>query len=137
MAVIGSISSLRVEDFPTERDWIGKLLFPVNQFFTAATGAINGNIAFGENIPGKTFSVKFTYGGTSDFPKLFKWDLMSTPVELRVCSAFEDNTAIGLIPVWYFSNGQIYVTEFNRVSGGEVSTLTADSVYNIVLRAQP
>jgi len=137
MALIGSITSLRVEDFPGQNSWIGKLLFPLNQALSAFTNALNGNITYGDNIPCQTISLRFTYGGTTDFPKPIKWQYMATPVELRVCSATEDETAIGVLPIWYFSNGQIYISNIVKVGTGAVSTLASGSVYNIVLRAQP
>lgn len=137
MAVIGSVTTLRSEDFPDQQSWIGKLLFPLNQSLTAITGALNGNITYGENIPCLTSVLKFTYGSQSDYPKLLKWSLMSTPIELRVCSAFEELTAIAIVPVWYYANGQIYITNILKLSSTGVSTLTAGSDYLITLRAQP
>lgn len=135
--IIPAITSLRVEDFPDQKQWIGKLLFPINQFLLSVTKAVNGNIRLGQNIPCQTQSLVFTYGGTSDFPKSFRWNYVDNPVELRVCSAKESDTAIGVIPIWYFSNNMIFISNILKVSSTGVSSLTAGSNYNIVLRAEP
>lgn len=135
---LGSISTLRTEDFPSEQSWINGLFFPLNQFLSSVTSAFNGNITLGDNIPCQTISLRFMYGGASDFPKSIKFSVPNTsPVELRVCSATEDSAAIGIIPVWSYANGQISIASLVKVSTSGVSSLTVGSTYNIVMRAQP
>lgn len=135
--LIPTLTTLRSEDFAKQRDWIGGLLFPINQFLLSATSAINGNITFGDNIPCQTQTFTFTYGGASDFPKSFLWKLASKPVELRVCQASEDANPIALVPAWNYNNGQVVVDHFVKLSVDGVSSLVTGSDYNIVLRGQP
>ena len=70
---IPSLLSLRVEDFPSQKEWIDKLLFPLNQFIQATVTSINGNITFGDNIAAQTTTLSFVYSGASDFPKSIAW----------------------------------------------------------------
>lgn len=135
--LIGSITTLRSEDFPTQREWIGKLLFPINQFLLSATSAINGNITFGENIPCQTQALSFSYGGESNFPMSFKWSLAPKPVELRVCSAYEDGIPIIALVSWSYSEPQVSVAEILKLTSSGVSVLSVGSQYNLVLRGQP
>lgn len=135
--LIQSLTTLRSEDFPKQRDWIGGLLFPINQFLLSATSAINGNITLGDNIPCQTQTFAFTYGGDSDFPKSFLWKLSSKPIELRVCQATEDADPVALVPAWNYNNGQVVVDHFVKLTASGVSSLVAGSDYNIVLRGQP
>lgn len=129
------ISTIRTEDFPKEQQaWIPKLLFPLNQFLLSAISAINGNLAFGDNIPCQTITLNFTYGSAADFPKIAKWNYSSTPVELRVCSATEGGSPIAVVPAWSYSNGTISIANLYKITSAGVVALTSGTTYNIVLR---
>lgn len=139
MSLITQVTSIRTEDFDSEqRKWIGKLLAPINQFLLSATTAINGNITFGDNIPCQTVTMSFTYGGETDFPKVFKWNLPNKPVEVRVCAATEDGAGVAIVIAWsYTSNSLVSISQFWKLSASGVSTLSVGSLYNITLRSQP
>lgn len=135
--LIPSLTTIRVEDFPTQKEWIGSLLLPLNQFLLSAISAINGNVTFGDNIPCQTQSLLFSYGAETDFPKTFKWNLPNKPVEIRVCSATENDLPIGIVAVWAYANGQVSITSLVKVSTSGAAALVRNSRYNIVLRGQP
>lgn len=135
--LIPSLTTIRVEDFPTEREWIGKLLFPLNQFLLSATTAINGNISLGDNIGCQTQVIQFTYGSTLDFPKQFKYNLTQRPIELRVCSVTENAVPIAVVHEWEFNNGVCYINNIYKVTTSGVSNLVVGRNYSIILRAQP
>lgn len=135
--LIPLITTLRTEDFKGQEEWITKLLFPLNQLFTSAVSAINGNLTFGDNVPCQTQTLSFVSTGTSDFPKTFKWNYQTRPVELRVCSATENGTAVALIPAWSYANAQVTLTGFFKVSSTNTSALTSGATYSVVLRVQP
>lgn len=135
--LIPSLTTIRIEDLPSQKDWIGKLLLPLNQFLLSVTSAINGNISFGDNIPCQTQSLKFVYGSSADFPKAFVWSLSAAPVELRVCSATEDSVAIAVVIAWSYSGGQVSVSNIYKITSSGVSALTVGSLYNITLRGNP
>jgi hypothetical protein len=135
--IIAQIPTLRTEDFPTQKEWISRLLFPLNQFISAAATAVNGNVTFGDNVPGQTTTLKFTYGGTTDFPKAFKWNLVVKPIELRVCQATENDVAVALVAAWSYSQSLVSVSNLFKLSTAGVVGLTQGASYNITLRAQP
>lgn len=136
--LIPQITTLRTEDFPSEKEWISKLLFPLNQFLLNATSAINGNITFTDNIPCQTQTLSFTYGSSADFPKTFKWNISNNkPIELRVCSATENSVAIAVLPTWSYTNSVVTITGFVKLSSSGASGLTVGASYNIVVRGQP
>jgi len=136
MSTIQSNTTLRTEDYPSEQSWIGLLLFPLNQFITQVTQQLNGNITFGDNIPGVTHNLFFVYGGASDFPKPFKWTLNLPPTEVRLCSATENNVPIAVIFAWGYSQGQISITNVYKITNNGATGLTSGSSYRIIFRAQ-
>lgn len=138
MSLIPALTTLRAEDFdPEQRKWIGKLLFPLNQFLLAATSSINGNITFGDNIPCQTQVLKFTYGGAGDFPMRFLWKQTDRPVEIRVAQALENNVGISVAIAWTFSGTQVSIASVIKIATTGVSALTEGSEYSITLRGQP
>lgn len=137
MSLIPSLTTLRVEDFPSQQEWIGKLLLPINQFLLAATTSINGGITFGDNIPCQTQTLNFTYGGASDFPKTFLWKITSAPIELRVCSATENGVPVAMVPAWSYTNSQVTIAGLILLKSTGVTALKAGAVYNVILRGNP
>lgn len=135
--LIQEVTTIRTEDFPTQREWISKLLFPLNQFLLSAVTAVNGNITHGDNIPCVTANFVFVYGSESDFPRTFKYSLPSRPVEARICSATENGTPVVLGMAWYYDQNQVFVTKIVKFTSEGTSTLTRGATYNIVVRALP
>lgn len=135
MSLIPSSTTLRVEDFPEQKEWIGKLFLPINTLITAFTSAINGNITYGDNIPSVTQALEFVYGGPTDYPKKFRWTLPVKPVEVRVAQAFEDNTPVAVVCAWSYADNQISITEFVRLSSFGAQELVERSNYKIIVRA--
>lgn len=135
--LIPSITTIRTEDFPEQKGWISRLLLPINQFLLSVTTAINGNITFGDNIPCQTQTLAFVYGAATDFPKTFAYRIVNKPVELRVCAATENGVAVAIGINWSFSNGNVSISDFFKISSAGVSELTVGASYNIVLRGLP
>lgn len=136
--IIPSQTTIRVEDFPKEEQgWIGRLLFPLNQFLLSATSAINGNITFGDNIPSQTQTFNFVYGGTSNFPMAFAWNLADRPAEIRLASITENSSAVSAVISWSYSNGLVSLGSVVKLTTSGASALTVGSTYNIVLRGNP
>jgi hypothetical protein len=134
MAQIPAISNLRTEDFPGQEKWISRLFFPLNQFLETVTNAINGNITHGDNIPCQTQQLLFVYGAITDFPKIFKWTLPVAPVEIRVCSATENGTAIAMAVAWSYSAGTVTISQLLKLTSTGVVPMTSGATYNVVLR---
>lgn len=136
--IIPSQTTIRVEDFPKEEQkWIGRLLFPLNQFLLAATSAINGNITPGDNIPSQDQVFNFVYGSSTNFPMVYAWNLPNAPVEVRLASITENASAIAAVISWSYSNGLVSLGSVVKLTTSGVSALTVGSTYNIVLRGNP
>lgn len=136
--LIPTTTTLRTEDFISQKDWIPQLLLPLNQFLLGTSSAVNGNLTFGDNIPCQTQTLEFTYGGASDFPKTFKWNLTDKPVELRLCQALENGVGISLIPLaWGYADSKISLQTFYKVSNGAITNLTVGASYKVTVRGQP
>lgn len=135
MRISTGVNTLRVEDFPSQKDWIERLFYPLNQFITSATQAINGQITFGDNIPGVTQNLRFTYS-TSSFPISFRWTFQLQPVEVRLCSAYENDVPVILVFSWSYASGQITIQSVFKITSAGVVGLTTGSVYNLTFRGQ-
>lgn len=135
--LIPSITTIRTEDFPDQKNWISRLLLPINQFLLSVTSAINGNITFGDNIPGQTQTLSFVYGASTDFPKTFAYRVVTRPVELRLCSATENGVPICVGFAWSFGNGTVSISNIFKLSSAGASELTPGASYTIILRGQP
>jgi hypothetical protein len=80
-----SIKRLATEDFGSQKDWIGKLLSPLNQFMDSVVTALNNQLTFSDNMASvvKTISVSGTY------PLYFTWTRKDKPIGLWVVNAYE------------------------------------------------
>lgn len=85
MSRLPPIKRLATEDFSGQRDWIGKLLSPMNQFFESVVDALNNGLSFTDNFSGvvKQISVSGTY------PLYFTWGKKVKPVGLWIVQAYE------------------------------------------------
>lgn len=137
---IKTTTLLKVEDFPDQKGWIGKLISPINDFFTQAIKIINDGGVFPDNFVGKDYVFKFTYQTDAlTFPQLFKWNLLSRPLALVVVSATEDG--VPFIPgvAWSFTtDGSVQLTQVVKLTNAPaVTLLTAGSRYEIRARITP
>lgn len=134
---IPPLTALRSEDYPSERGWIGGLFQALNRFFLAVSSAINGNIIYGENIPSVTQEIPFTWNGSGDLPKSFRWDLSYTPVEARVAQCLENGVAKACAIAWQFTGTSIQVTSVVIFEDGAVRSPTVGASYRLKVRANP
>lgn len=134
---IPPLTALRSEDYPSERGWIGGLFQALNRFFLAVSGAINGNIIFGENIPSVTQELTFTWNGRGDLPKSFRWALSYTPVETRVAQCLENGAPKACAIAWQYTGTAIQITDFVILENGAARAPTTGAAYRLKLRANP
>ena len=72
------VRRLNREDFPKQKDWIGKLLEPLNQFMRTVHQILNKGITIADNMDAYIKEMTFTKLSTypsSDTPLLFRNDL--------------------------------------------------------------
>lgn len=146
MAKIRATQKLIVEDFPDQKDWIGKLIEPVNSFITRVLGEVNGNLEFGENVPGVEKEFDFSYvSDSTSFPQVFRWELGKKPGALVVVSALENTPASNrnFIPVivavsWNFNaQNEVELSSAVKITSAGVTTLVAGNRYKIKVRVGP
>lgn len=130
MSKITSSSTLRVEDFPGQKDWIGNLFQSLNSFISNVVSVVNGSIEFGPNIPCVTKTLL-----VSSFPAKFQYGLSTRPTEVKVCQALKNQLPVAVVIAWSFDTTQISITSmFELTAAGAVP---ASGTYQLTLRALP
>lgn len=124
-------SLFRLEDFPTQREWISTLFLPLNSVLSQISQALNGQVTFGENIP--TF-VKTVSGSNLTLPLSFQFEGAFTPTSMVVAQAFRAGSPIAMVGSWALSEDTITVPHlFELTEDGNVP-LTTGEKYTITLR---
>lgn len=130
MARLPAISRLVIEDFPSEKSWIGKLIQPLNTFMTEIIQGLNRGLTFSENMFSQIITVK-AIGAASFAPVYFK-STIGRPIGIVVLKYVDaantpttNTTAIGLD--WSYDFATELVT-LNAVPG-----LVNGITYNITL----
>lgn len=131
MAKVSPFSTFRLEDYPTERDWIGTLFLPLNNVLSQITQALNAQVTFGENIP--TFT-KVLSGSNLTLPLSFKLEGSFTPTQMVVAQAIKTGTPITMVGAWSISGDTITVNELFQVSADGNTPLESGAKYSITLR---
>lgn len=117
-----------LEDFPDQRDWIGNLFSPLNQFLGDVFRSFNNQFTVEDNLFQEIREIKFK-NATNNFPYKFRTKFNSTPK--------------GLVPIYLFNNTtSAYATETplvvwsyadQEINISQISGLTSNSSYTIRL----
>lgn len=131
---------LKVEDFPEQKSWIGKLISPINDFINQSIKIINDGIIYPDNFVGKDTVLKFTYQSDAlSFPLTYQWPLLIKPKALICVAATEDG--LPFIPAlsWQFNqDGAIEITQVVRLTNApSVELLQAGLKYELRVRVTP
>lgn len=138
MAKIPAITRLAIEQFPDQKDWIGKLLNPMNSFLGATVFALTKHLTFSDNFLGQENFLDFTYNGSQSLPVNFLLTMNAVPLSLLVVSALENSVPIGISAAWQINqNNQVSITDFTKLSNGKASALTAGARYQVRVRIAP
>lgn len=95
-----------VEDFQDQKSWIGRLLYPINSFFTTISQGMQNGLTFQDNLAAQIVTISFQ-NTTNAFPLFFKSTLSTKPIGLWIINV-QDNTTSPLVlagpvtPVWQF-----------------------------------
>lgn len=126
--------NLRVEDFPGEQDWIGRLFTQLNPFFTAVAQVFDSNIDFATNIR----SVTREYVVTTGFQSFsLQWPFKGyTPVDLRVTKATRGSQTEPtiLLAAWRYDASQSIVTVTNLVELDSSGVKSMSGRYTFIIR---
>ena len=52
MSVVKANKRLTLEDFPTQKDWLGRLISPINDSISDVTKILNGGVVFADQTLG-------------------------------------------------------------------------------------
>ncbi len=137
MSQVPPQSTLRDEDFPTERSWIGSLFFILNPFLTATVAAINGGLVFNENLTGHEQALDFVWSGDSNLPLTFTPKMRGKTRDLKICQALQNGSPIIFLAAWDLGETGVQITKVAQVVAGELSSLTVGSRYQIRVRVTP
>ena len=124
-------SPLRLEDFPSQKEWIGSLFLPLNSTLAAHSQALNAQITRGDNIPAFT---KVFDSASLTLPLRFKLDAPFTPTQMIVGQAFKNNTAIPLVGSWSLEGDTITVNSLIEIGTTGMSTISTGDRYRFTLR---
>ena len=144
MGRIKSKTTLTVEQFPEQKDWIGRLFYVLNGFITDVIAQVNGNLIFGDNITGYENEWSFEYvDDDTSLPLEFKWKGSAIPRALTLVFAYEDTLqavgeSVALALAWiYTAEGKVSITKVVKVETTGVSALVPGMRYKIRVRVTP
>jgi hypothetical protein len=115
-----------LEEFPEQRDWLGKLVSPLNQFIGDVFRSYNNQITIDDNLfqEIKEFKIK---NAANNFPYKFKTKFNSNPKGLVSIYVFNNDTGsiAAEIPIftWSYSSQEINISQ--------ISGLTSNTNYTI------
>ncbi len=138
---------IKLEDFPKEQAWIGKLVSPINDFINQSIKILNGGATFVDNDLGKEHVFSFGYVSEAvtfatppdGLPPSVQWTLLAKPVALSVVAATEDGLPIIAAVAWQVtSDGLVQLTSVVKLTNSPaVELLSAGSKYKIRCRITP
>ena len=114
------------EDFQDQKDWIGKLFSPLNQFLGDVVRAFNNGFTIEDNLYQEIREIKFK-NSTNNFPYKFKTKFNAIPKGLVSIYLFNNTTGT------YSTQTPLVVWSYaeQEVSISTISGLTADVNYTI------
>ena len=140
---INATQKLIVEDFPEQKEWIGKMFSVINDFFQKVQTEVNGSLEFNSNIMGVEHTFDFFYvSHAASLPLIVKWTKSKRPSSVVVAAAYLGNwsgdwddspTAMYVISnkvlvpficqvAWEFTqDGNISITDFATMRGSETA----------------
>lgn len=126
--------NLRVEDFPSEKDWISRLFVTLNPVLNAVNQVLDYNIDFATNIR----SVTKAYDTSNlTLPIEFSWPFSAfTPVDLRITQAAVDLTEAVLLPAWSYdaSTQVISITSLYHATTAGLAEVSVGTRYQFTVR---
>lgn len=131
---MSQVPNLRVEDFPTEKEWIGRLFIVLNGMIQNINQIFDQNIDFDSNIR----SLTRTYEITSFQAFKFSWPFpLNPPVSLTVlqASSGSQQTPTILMAAWEYDATltSVSVTRMVELNSSSVSELSGR--YKFTIRA--
>lgn len=131
MAKVDPFSAFRLEDFPTQRDWISTLFLPLNNVLQQVSTALNGQTTFGDNVPSFT---KVLEGSNLRLPISFQIPPKFFPTVMDVGQASRQGAPVTMQGAWSQSGDTITVSELFQITASGNTALETGAKYSITLR---
>ncbi len=130
---LNQLPNLRVEDFPTEQTWIGRLFTQLNPYIQAVSQLFDQNIDFFTNI--KSISKDYTVTSFQEFS--FQWPYKEVPNDLRITKATKTTQATPtiLLPSWSYDSTQQSITVTNILEITSSGVFVLSGRYQFTIRA--
>lgn len=129
-----SVPNFRVEDFPTEQSWIGRLFIQLNPLIQTLNQILDNNIDFSTNI--KSVSKQYSISSWAAFS--FTWPYSSvTPNDLRVTKASKGTaqTPTILLPAWSYDQSTSLITVSSMLEATSSGVASLSGTYQFTVRA--
>lgn len=128
------LPNLRVEDFPTEMNWINRLFIQLNPFNRLIYQILDNNIDFITNI--KAVTKEYNISSFQAFN--FLWPFKDAdPNDLRIIKALKgvQQTPTILLPAWSYdkTNRLINITNILEINETYIASLSGE--YKFTIRA--
>lgn len=131
MSKVSPFSSFRLEDFPSQREWIETLFLPLNTILSQVTQAMTGQVTLGDNIPAFT---KVISGSNLKLPQSFQVPTGFSPTQMIVAQAIRAGVAIAMVGAWSLSGDTVTVNALYEVSESGNALITSGPKYSLILR---
>ncbi len=134
MSKLNQPTNLRVEDYPEQADWIGRMFQVLNPFIRSVESVFDSNIDYSTNIR----SVSKDFDTTSlIFPIVFQWPFTQVkPVNLIISSATRGTTPTCLVAAWSFnsSTNEVSISYLTEFLASSVSSVVQGTRYKFTIR---
>ena len=126
MGQLPSIKSLGMEDFQSQKNWIGKLIDPLNSFMSSLVTNLNKGLTINENMMGFTKSFDVMGGG---FPIYIPNDLKSKPIAITIGNIYIKATPAETIGTaatleWEYAGSQLKIKNITGLTNNIKYTVT-------------
>ena len=121
-----------VEDFQSEKDWIGNLLSNLNSFIEETVSAFTNNMTIKDNLYQEIKEIKFS-NQTNNFPLKFQTKFKANPqgVLMIYCYNNTDNSVQTTAPwpIWSYANNEIKIADIDGLVLGKTYTIRLLVIY--------
>ena len=131
---LNQLPNLRVEDFPSQQDWIGRLFTILNPFIQAVNQVFDQGIDFSTNI--KAVTREYSINNFQSFS--LSWPYSNQPpADLRVIKAQKGTqlSACILLPAWSYDSTRSLITVSSLVEVSTTGVASLSGTYKFKIRA--
>lgn len=121
-----------LEDFQDQRDWIGKLFSPLNQFLGDVARAFSNQLTVEENLFQEIKEIRWV-NVSVHYPLKFRTKFGGSPKGLSVIYLFNNTLASFSTAqpwvVWTYANGEVSISNISGLTSGQTYTIRLHVIY--------